>query len=163
MQAQRQTKKVQYAVETLSSNEYFKVSTITKLLMWHRRGSLGDARGHPNHSRSRTWTNSNLLFSFTYLKGVYREEKNFTTPCLKIKQKPETCFSAPRPWACGYRLHSKCSKPSSCVPALLLVLLLARACVLGVCPLNIFRAFFVFWAPHGTSVPNKCLCLTLDY
>ena len=26
-----------------SSNEYFKVSTITKLLMWHRRGSLGDA------------------------------------------------------------------------------------------------------------------------
>ena len=25
------------------SNEYFKVSTITKLLMWHRRGSLGDA------------------------------------------------------------------------------------------------------------------------
>ena len=27
----------------ISSNEYFKVSTITKLLMWHRRGSLGDA------------------------------------------------------------------------------------------------------------------------
>ena len=27
----------------VSSNEYFKVSTITKLLMWHRRGSLGDA------------------------------------------------------------------------------------------------------------------------
>ena len=26
-----------------SSNEYFKVSTITKLLMWHRKGSLGDA------------------------------------------------------------------------------------------------------------------------
>jgi len=26
-----------------SSHEYFKVSTITKLLMWHRRGSLGDA------------------------------------------------------------------------------------------------------------------------
>ena len=26
-----------------SSNESFKVSTITKLLMWHRRGSLGDA------------------------------------------------------------------------------------------------------------------------
>ena len=26
-----------------SSDEYFKVSTITKLLMWHRRGSLGDA------------------------------------------------------------------------------------------------------------------------
>ena len=26
-----------------SSNEYFEVSTITKLLMWHRRGSLGDA------------------------------------------------------------------------------------------------------------------------
>ena len=24
-------------------HEYFKVSTITKLLMWHRRGSLGDA------------------------------------------------------------------------------------------------------------------------
>ena len=27
----------------VSSNESFKVSTITKLLMWHRRGSLGDA------------------------------------------------------------------------------------------------------------------------
>ena len=27
----------------VSSHEYFKVSTITKLLMWHRRGSLGDA------------------------------------------------------------------------------------------------------------------------
>ena len=27
----------------ISSNEYFKVSTITKLLMWHRSGSLGDA------------------------------------------------------------------------------------------------------------------------
>ena len=27
----------------ISSDEYFKVSTITKLLMWHRRGSLGDA------------------------------------------------------------------------------------------------------------------------
>ena len=27
----------------VSSDEYFKVSTITKLLMWHRRGSLGDA------------------------------------------------------------------------------------------------------------------------
>ena len=30
-------------------------------------------------------------------------------------------------------------------------------CVLGVgarlLPLNMFRAFFVFWAPHGTSVP----------
>ena len=27
----------------ISSHEYSKVSTITKLLMWHRRGSLGDA------------------------------------------------------------------------------------------------------------------------
>jgi len=27
----------------VSSDESFKVSTITKLLMWHRRGSLGDA------------------------------------------------------------------------------------------------------------------------
>ena len=27
----------------VSSNESFKVSTITKLLMWHRKGSLGDA------------------------------------------------------------------------------------------------------------------------
>ena len=27
----------------VSSNESFKVSTITKLLMWHRSGSLGDA------------------------------------------------------------------------------------------------------------------------
>ena len=27
----------------ISSHEYFKVSTITKLLMWHRSGSLGDA------------------------------------------------------------------------------------------------------------------------
>ena len=27
----------------VSSHEYFKVSTITKLLMWHRSGSLGDA------------------------------------------------------------------------------------------------------------------------
>ena len=50
----------------VSSNESFKVSTIPKLLMWHRRGSLGNASGHPNHSRSRTWTNSNVLFSFTH-------------------------------------------------------------------------------------------------
>ena len=27
----------------ISSHEYFKVSTITKLLIWHRSGSLGDA------------------------------------------------------------------------------------------------------------------------
>ena len=34
---------VPFVLFARSSNEYFEVSTITKLLMWHRRGSLGDA------------------------------------------------------------------------------------------------------------------------